>query len=89
MDIAHGNQSIYIPKNSRTFIRICMQYSKEELEEPNFSPFALMCMKEFINNLSPMQKAKFEAIAERMAQKEQPRSTAFVKQFMEGTENGD
>jgi len=82
MKFDHGNISVYIPKKSKNFLRICMIYAEEELEITSFSSFIILCIKQFINTLGKEEKSKFEAIAQRLAQKEKPRASEFVDQYI-------
>ncbi len=82
MKLAHGNISVYIPRKTQNFIKICMAYATEELGIKSFSSFILLCIKHFINTLNKEQKSKFEEIGARLAKEETPRSAEFVDQFI-------
>jgi len=77
-----GSLSIYIPKYDRNFLKICELYSKEIYKSTSFSGFILMCVKNYINNLSRKDKANFEEIAYKLAKKDKPKASEFVDRFI-------
>ena len=83
MKIDHGNVSIYVPKRTRNFIKICMLYASEELEITKFSSFVMMCIRRFVNSLDGEERAKFESYAQQLAKQDRPRASKFVDDFIE------
>ena len=83
MNLTRNNISIYIPRNVRNFVKICMVYAEEELDISSFSNFIILCMKEFVNKLPKEQRKKFEQIGRKIAKKEKPRAVEFVDKFIQ------
>jgi len=80
--LTHGNISVYVPRKNMNFLKICIAYAEEELGITSFSNFIILCIKDFVNRMNKDQKAKFEAIAQRIAKEEKPRATEYVDKFM-------
>ncbi len=89
MRIDHGNVSLYVPKRTRNFIKVCMLYAEEELQITKFSSFVMMCIKHFVNSLDVEEKAKFENYTRQLAERDRPEASKFVDRFIEQNKKAD
>jgi len=80
-------QSIYIPKHERNFIKVCEAYA-DRMGFTSWSGFLVHCVKYFINNLPRDQKKEFQDIAYEIAKKDRPEATDFVGRTMRRLKNG-
>ncbi len=79
----YHNTSLYIPKEEAHFLKICRVFIKEVFEDMSFSGFVLMCIKDYLNNMSLANRRKFEDCAYALSQKERPKIAAFVDKFIQ------
>jgi len=79
--------SVYIPKHDKHFIQIVEAFIKQEYPELSMSNYIIMCIKDNINALTREQKKRFEKLSEEIAQRNSPKTSAFVDKFI-GKFNG-